>query len=159
MRCRFFYVVILLLGFDARAADLSVEQPWARATPGRAPTGAAYLTLVNSGKEADRLVGASTPAAAKAELHGHQPAANQPSSAQASGHGGHVMEMRPVAQIEVKPGEKVVFKPDALHLMLVGLKAPLKEGERFLLTLRFARAGEVTIEVPVAKAGAMGPPK
>ena len=67
--------------------------------------------------------------------------------------------MRPVAEIQVKPGETVVLKPGALHLMLVGLKAPLREGERFPVILRFARAGEVTIQVSVGKAGSIGPPK
>lgn len=155
MRRLLLYVVTFLLAFDApafdaRAADLAVEQPWARATPGRAPTGAAYLTLVNRGKEDDRLLGVTSPVAAKAELHGHQAAA---------GHGGHVMEMRPVAEVQVKAGQTVVFKPDALHVMLIGLKAPLKEGERFPLTLRFAKAGEMTVDVPVGRAGAMAPPK
>ncbi len=154
MLLRIFYVVLLFAGFEAHAADIAIEQPWARATPGRAPTGAAYLTLVNRGAEPDRLVGAATPAAAKAELHDHQPAANQP-----AGHSGHVTEMRPVAEIQVKPGETVVLKPGALHLMLVGLKAPLREGERFPVILRFARAGEVTIQVSVGKAGSIGPPK
>ncbi len=155
MRRLLLNVVIFLLAFDAfaltaSAADLAIEQPWARATPGRAPTGAAYLTLVNRGRDDDKLLGAATPVAGKVELHGSRAAA---------GHGGHVMEMRPVAEIEVKAGQSVVFKPDGLHVMLVGLKAPLKEGERFPLTLRFAKAGEVKIEVPVAKAGAMAPPK
>lgn len=157
MRRLLSYLVLSLLAFDAsafdaKAADMAVEQPWARATPGRAPTGAAYLTVVNRGKEPDRLLGAATPAATKAELHGHQAAAP-------SGHAGHVMEMRPVAEIEVKAGESVVLKPNGLHVMLVGLKAPLKEGERFPLTLRFARAGEIQVEVPIGRAGAMAPPK
>lgn len=152
MRRLLLYVVIFLLAFDApaNAADLAVDQPWARATPGRAPTGAAYLTLVNRGKDDDRLLGAASPVAAKAELHGHQAA---------TGHAGHVMEMRPVAEVQVKAGQTVVFKPDSLHVMLVGLKAPLKEGERFPLTLRFAKAGEIQVEVPVGRAGAMAPPK
>jgi len=152
MRRLLLYVVTFLLAFDApaNAADLAVEQPWARATPGRAPTGAAYLTLVNRGKDDDRLLGAASPVAAKAELHGHQAA---------TGHAGHVMEMRPVAEVQVKAGQTVVFKPDSLHVMLVGLKAPLKEGERFPLTLRFAKAGEIQVEVPVGRAGAMVPPK
>ena len=74
-------------------------------------------------------------------------------------HTGHVMEMRPVAGIEIKPGQRVVFRPGSLHVMLIGLKEPLKEGTRFRLTLSFARAGEIVLEVPVAKAGAMGPPR
>ncbi|MBM3533575.1 MAG: copper chaperone PCu(A)C [Alphaproteobacteria bacterium] len=155
---RCLYVVILLFVFDARAADLAVEQPWARATPGRAPTGAAYLTLVNRGKEIDRLLGATTTAAAKVELHTYQRSGTAPTGAHA-GHGSHMMEMRPVERLEVKPGETVVLKPDGVHVMLIGLKAPLKEGERLPLTLRFERAGEIAIEVPIAKAGAMGPPK
>ncbi|MBL8690181.1 MAG: copper chaperone PCu(A)C [Rhodospirillaceae bacterium] len=152
MRRLLLYVVIFLFAFDApaKAADLAVEQPWARATPGRAPTGAAYLTLVNRGKDDDRLLGAASPVAAKAELHGHQAA---------TGHAGHVMEMRPVAEVQVKAGQTVVFKPDSLHVMLVGLKAPLKEGERFQLILRFAKAGEIQVEVPVGRAGAMAAPK
>lgn len=156
MRRLLLYVVTFLLAFDAPAiaADLAIEQPWARATPGRAPTGAAYLTLVNRGKDDDRLLGAASPVAAKAELHGHQAATGH------AGHSaGHVMEMRPVAEVLVKAGQTVVFKPDSLHVMLVGLKAPLKEGERFQLTLRFAKAGEIQVEVPVGRAGAMAPPK
>jgi len=154
---RCLYVVILLFVFDARAADLAVEQPWARATPGRAPTGAVYLTLVNRGTAADRLLGAASPAAAKVELHRyHRP---EPAAGAHAGHGGQVMEMRPVDRLEVKAGETVVLKPDGLHVMLVGLKAPLKEGERLTLTLRFERGGEIQVDVPIARAGAMGPPK
>lgn len=159
MRRQLLYVVMLLVGFDAQAADLAVEQPWARATPGRAPTGAAYFSLTNRGAEADRLVGAATSAAARAELHGHRRPPSHAASGQAGGHAGHVMEMRPVAEIAIKPGESVVLKPDALHVMLIGLKAPLKEGGSFPLTLRFARAGEIQVEVRVGKAGAMGPPR
>jgi len=141
-----FFVLLLASAFSAKAADVAVEQPWARATPGRAPNGAAYFTLANTGKDADRLISASTPAAARAELHTHV-------------HSGTVMEMRPVEAIEVKPGERVTLQPGGLHVMLMGLKAPLKEGERMPLTLRFARGGEVTVDVPVGKAGASGPAK
>jgi copper(I)-binding protein len=143
---------MLLLAPAAQAADIVVEQPWARATPGRAPTGAAYLVLVNQGRDSDRLIGASSPVATKVELH-------ESAGAQASGHSGHVVEMRPLAEIEVKPGQRIVLRPNATHVMLVGLKEPLKEGASFPLLLRFAKAGTVTIQVPVAKAGAMGPPK
>lgn len=141
-----FFVLLLAGAFSAEAADVAVEQPWARATPGRAPNGAVYFTLANSGRDADRLVAASTPAAARAELHTHI-------------HSGTVMEMRPVEAIEVKPGERVTLKPGGLHVMLMGLTAPLKEGARMPLTLRFARGGEVTVDVPVGKAGASGPAK
>jgi copper(I)-binding protein len=65
--------------------------------------------------------------------------------------------MRPVEAIEVTPGAPIVLQPGGLHVMLIGLKAPLKEGERFPLTLTFERAGTIEVEVVVEKLGAMGP--
>ncbi len=49
----------------------------------------------------------------------------------------------------IPPGETLAFGPGGAHLMLSGLKTPLREGDRFDLTLQFEAAGEVTIEVPV----------
>lgn len=134
----------LVLAQDFEVGSLRVEQPWARATPGRAPNGAVYLTVTNQGATADRLVRASSPAAKHAGLHSH------------SMEGG-VMKMRPVAAIEVAPGSPTVFAPGGLHIMLMGLTAPLKEGERFPVTLTFERAGSLEIEVTVEKLGAMQP--
>jgi periplasmic copper chaperone A len=103
------------------ASSITVDAAWARATPGGAKTGVVYLTLANHGADADRLVGASTPVAEKAQLH---------SEFEANG----VMKMRPLAAIEVKPHEKTALKPNGMHLMLIGLKQSLKEGENFPLT-------------------------
>ena len=121
-----------------------MQNPWARASAGAHRTGAAYLTLVNHGDKVDRLVGASTPAAERAELHAHL-------------HENGVMRMRQVEAIEVHPGEPAVLAPGGLHVMLMGLAKPLEEGARFPLTLRFEKAGEVTVQVAVLKAGAAGP--
>jgi copper(I)-binding protein len=129
---------------DTQVGDLRIEHPWARATPGRAPNGAAYMTLVNEGSEPDRLLSVSSPVAERAALHGHR---------MVSG----VMEMRRVEALEVVPGSPVVLRPGGLHLMLMGLKAPLEEGERFPLTLTFKRAGPVEVEAVVEKLGAMEP--
>jgi len=130
---------------DARLGDLSIEGAWARASAGPAGAGAAYMHIANGGGGADRLVAASTPRAGKAELHEHV-------------HQDGVMRMREVeGGMALAPGQHTMLEPGGLHVMLFGLTAPLKEGERFPLTLRFERAGEVTVEVDVkgvaAKAG------
>lgn len=129
----------------AAAADLEVHHPWARASLGAHQTGAAYLALVNFGESADRLVAVSTPAAKRAELHGH--------SMDDQG----VMKMRPVEAIEVTPKSEAHLQPGGLHVMLMGLVAPLKEGDAFPMTLRFEKAGEIQVTVTVLAPTAMGP--
>ena len=126
------------------AGKVEAQEAWARASAGAHKTGAAYLTILNHGDSVDRLVAASTPAAERAELHAHL-------------HEGGVMRMRQVDAIEVHPGEPMVLAPGGLHVMLMGLARPLKEGERFPLTLSFEKAGEQTVQVAVQKAGAAGP--
>lgn len=127
-----------------RIGDLVVSEAWARATPARAPTGAAFLTIVNNGREADRLLDASSPVAEKVMLHAHH------------AHDG-VMRMREQPDIPIDPGSTVTLRPGEQHIMLLGLKGPLNRGERFPLQLRFERAGSVQIDVAVASAGASGP--
>jgi copper(I)-binding protein len=96
------------------------------------------VTLINHGQAADRLLSASSSAAARAELHAHL---NE----------GGVMRMKALDVIVLAPGERVSLHPSGLHVMLVDLKAPLREGTRLTLTLGFAKAGEVTLEVPVLR--------
>ena len=122
---------------------IEIGQPWARATPGRAQIGAVYLTI--RAPAGDRLVSVSSPVAARGELH---------ESAMA----GMVMKMRPLAGLTMPAGQKVALAPGGIHIMLVGLKAPLREGQSFALTLTFAKAGPQTVTVMVGKVGAMGPP-
>ena len=126
------------------AAALEVAQPWARATPGDAPNGAAYLTIVNHGHEMDRLVGVTSPVSRRVEMHTHTME-------------GGMMRMRQVSAVEVHPGEPAVFRPGANHIMLIDLKEPLVEGESFPLTLTFDRAGPVETTVEVQGVGSMGP--
>ncbi len=123
------------------AGDITVRHPWSRATPGRAPNGAVFLTLVNGGATADRLVAASSPVAARAGFH-------------TTLREGEVMKMRPLQAIEVPAGGAATLAPGGLHIMLMGLKAPLRKGESFPLTLTFERAGTVVVEVVVEGPGA-----
>jgi copper(I)-binding protein len=134
----------VLLGGVARADDgITIDQAWARATPGNAKTGAIYITVTNHASTPDQLTAASTPVAATATLH---------ETTMDNG----VMKMRPSGPVTIAPGKTFVFKPDAHHIMLEGLKAPLKEGDKVPLTLTFAHAGTRQVTVSVAKAGAMG---
>ena len=136
----------VLLALPAAAADsvrpsgIAVEQAWARATPPGASTGAVYLTLSVTATATDRLVKVESPAARAAELHSM------------SVEGG-VMKMRPVAAIEVNPGTKTELKPGGLHIMLIGLRKPLVEGDVVPLSLTFAHAGRIEVQATVRKAG------
>lgn len=124
---------------DYTLGPLTIDHPWARASV--AANGAAYMTISTSGPEPDELVAAASPVAGKVELHTHVME-------------GDVMRMRPVKAIDVNVGEPAVLRPGGLHVMLIGLKAPLQEGETFPLTLRFERAGEITVDVAVQAVGA-----
>ena len=128
----------------AQSAGVEVTRAWARATPGKAENGAAYLTIESA--VGDRLTGISTPAAKKAELH-------------TMSMDGNVMKMRPLAGLDLPAGQKVALKPGAVHIMLMGLSEPLRAGQSFPLTLRFEKSGSREINVVVESAGAMGPEK
>lgn len=123
----------------ADASDISLDHVWARASAGNATTGAAYLTVTDNGRP-DRLVGASTPIAAMAELH---------ETINDNG----VMKMRPVAGIALEPGKPVTFAPGGYHVMLMGLKSPLKAGDSFPLTLTFEHAQPITVTAHVEAVG------
>lgn len=121
----------------ARAALLSpiaVSDGFVRATTDGQTMTAAYVTLTSPVDDA--LVGVSTGAAASASIHEMKMA-------------GDVMQMRPLARLPLKAGEAAVLKPGGTHLMLEGLKGPLGDGGKLKLVLRFEKAGEQTIELPV----------
>lgn len=129
---------------DYRVGNLQISQPWARGTPGSARTAAAYMSISIHGDRTDRLVSVSTPVSRTAQLHAHLMEND-------------VMKMRRVAAIEIHSGEPSVLRPGGTHVMLMGLKRPLKEGDAFPMTLTFERAGDVQVMVAVRKMGSMGP--
>lgn len=128
---------------EYRLKGLTVSHPWARATAGPARAGAAYLTITNHGQKMDRLLAVATPAAKRASVH---------VTLMEQG----VMKMRPVKAVEVHPGEPAVLQPGGMHVMLMGLKAPLEAGERFPMTLTFENTGVIEILVTVKGVGSMG---
>lgn len=122
---------------EYKLGPLEIGHPYARPTPPGAKTGAAYLSVTNRGKAADRLVQASSSVAASVDLHSMRME-------------GNIMRMRPEKAIEVPAGGTVKLEPNGrLHIMLEEIKQPLKKGDRIPLTLRFEKAGEIKVELSV----------
>lgn len=117
-----------------------VSDAWSRATPPGTTVGAAYMTI-QGGKEADRLVDASSDRAAMVHLH---------SVEEKDG----VSKMRAIDAVEIPAGQRVTLAPKSTHVMLMGLDAPLVAGQTFVVTLRFAKAGEQPVTVTVKPATA-----
>jgi copper(I)-binding protein len=144
-----FLVFALLLGsigiasaHDYKLGALEIGHPWARATPPTAPSGAGYLSVKNTGTAPDRLMTVSSPAAQTVQVHEMKME-------------GNVMRMRELASpLEIKPGETATLAPGGLHLMMMGLKGPLKQGEKVPLTLTFEKAGKIDIELHIEAMGA-----
>lgn len=133
-------VALLALSANPGRAAVKIADGWVRAPPRGAPTAAAYLTLTNPGRAPDRLLGATTPAAENAGVHSMSMV-------------GGVMRMRALdAGLPLPGGASVRLQPGGDHLMLTGLKQPLTVGSRVALTLRFQRAGEVRVSLPVRAA-------
>ncbi len=131
-----------LLAPGLACAQATVAMPWARATAPLAKIGGAFMTITSP--VADSVVGASTPVAETAELH---------QTVEQNG----VMKMLAVPVLPLEPGKSVILKPGSYHLMLMGLKAPLKLGDSFPLTFTFAHSKPVTVQVKVEAPGAAGP--
>jgi copper(I)-binding protein len=139
---------LLLAGIGAASAHsyklgtLEIGHPWARATPPTAPTGGGYLSVKNTGTTPDRLISVSSPAAETVQVHEMKM-------------DGNVMRMREIGGgLEIPPGATVTLAPGGMHLMMMGLKAPLKQGERIPLTLVFEKAGKIDVELAVVAMGA-----
>lgn len=126
---------IIALTAGALASDVTVKDAFARAsaTP-TATTGAIYLTIASP--ENDRLIAVFSPAGAMAHIH---------ESKDENG----IMKMEMLESLDLAAGSETVMAPGGLHIMLMGLKAPLKKGESLPLELTFEKAGVVSLMVPV----------
>ncbi len=117
---------------------ISVAEQYARSSGSKAKSGAVFLVLQNSGPADDRLISVTTPVAARAELHTHFEDSNG------------VMMMRPIEDgIVVPSGQQHMLERGGDHIMLMGLIAPLVQGDLLTFILTFEKAGEVTVIVPV----------
>ena len=130
---------------EVKAGDLVITQAWSRATPGGAKVAGGYLTIENKGSAPDRLIGGSADVADKVQVH-----------EMATSNG--VMTMRPLDKgLSIEPGKTVKLAPGGHHLMLLGLKSPLKQGDKVPVTLEFEKAGKVKLSLDVHGVGAQAP--
>lgn len=121
---------------DFKAGDITIDHPYATPTVAEQKTGAVYFRhLSNGGDKVDRLVSASTPVARVVEIHQMLME-------------GDVMRMRAITALDIPAGKSIEVKQGGLvHLMLLDLKRPLREGARFPMVLRFERGGEKEVMV------------
>ena len=139
-----------VLAHGTRAGDLTIDHPYAVPSLAGVSTGALYFrAITNNGNEPDQLLSARTKVADSVDLHHMQM-------------DGNVMRMRAVAAIDLPARTEVRLRHGSAaaasgshHLMLNGLKAPLKDGDRFAVVLQFRRAGErevmVWVQTPKAR--------
>jgi len=134
----------LALAASPALAQVSIDQPWMRATAPGAKVAGGFMIVSNKGEAPDRLVAAASPLAERVELHVHID-------------DGGVMKMRQVQGFDVPASGRFELKPGGAHLMFVNIRRPIKEGEKIPVTLTFEKAGEVKAEYRVGGLGAMGP--
>lgn len=119
------------------SSQIELDKAWARPTVGHAP-GAVYVTIENKGSSADRLIGASSDNAAMAMVHQNEVVDG-------------VARMRMAGEINIPARDRIEMVPGGTHIMLEGLRAPLKTGDRFDLVLRFRNSGDKIVEVTVVR--------
>lgn len=123
---------------QAPLAQLRIENAWAAPTPGGVEVSAGYLTITNPTNAEDALIGVSSPRAARAEVH------------EMTMEGG-VMQMRAVARLPIAAGQTVTLAPGGRHLMFFDVTQPFAESETIPVRLRFERAGDVDVSLPVRR--------
>ena len=135
--------IALFLVATAAWSQVEIERPWVRATAPGAKVAAGYMTIHNKSASPDRLIGVTSPAAARVETHVHI-------------RDGDILRMREVKGYDVPARGAVELTPGGAHLMFVDIRQPLKAGDKVPAVLKFEKAGEVKVDflvVPLA-----GPP-
>lgn len=126
-------------GVFAGAADtVSVQDAYVRLAPPNAPATGAFMVIKNNGEKDVKVLKADNSASKVTELHTHLNEAG-------------VMKMRPVSAIEIKSKSEAVLKPGGLHIMLIDLKAPMKEGDVVPITLSFDDGSSKVIDAKVVR--------
>ena len=134
------WALLLLLPCGAALAQVQIDNAWSRATAPGAKIAAGYMVIRNDSAQPDRLIGASSPLAARVEMHVHIK-------------DGDIVRMREVKGYDVPAKASFELKPGGAHLMFVDIKRPFKEGEKVPAKLRFEKAGELSVEFNVGRLG------
>jgi periplasmic copper chaperone A len=129
---------------EVTVGALKINGAWAKAMLPGQPVGGGYLAIENTGGEADRLVSVTSAASPDVQIHEMKME-------------GDVMKMRKLPDgLEIPAGGKVELKPGGYHLMFMEVKTPFKQGDVLKVALKFEKAGEVEVALPVEAADAMG---
>lgn len=143
-------ISLLLVGLLAAAGALAasadhvtVVEPYVRLAPPNAPATGAFMVIKNNGEKDVKVMKADNPASKVTELHTHL---NE----------GGVMKMRPVAGIDIKAKGEAVLQPGGLHVMLINMNAPLKEGDSVPITLTFDDGSSKKVDAKVVRPVAAG---
>ena len=124
--------------------SIDINRPWMRQSPATAQQAAGFFTVTNKAREADRLIAAESPVAARVEIHGIKVV-------------GPGITMRPMEKgLGLPPDTAITLKPRGYHLMMQELKKPLIKGERVPVTLTFEKAGARQVELVVEAEGPIG---
>ena len=135
------FAATLLMATSAFAEGLMVKDPYARAARPNAPTGAAFMTLMNHSDQDITLIGVSSDVAKRVELHTHIE------------NGEGVMQMSEIeGSITIPAGEMHMMKRGGDHVMMMGLTQSLVDGETFSVTFEFENGAEMVVEIPVDNA-------
>ncbi|PKO89634.1 MAG: hypothetical protein CVU16_11750 [Betaproteobacteria bacterium HGW-Betaproteobacteria-10] len=133
-------------GVLAAAADqVSVDNPYVRLAPPNAPATGAFMVIKNNGDKEIKVLKADNPVSRVTELHTHL---NE----------GGVMKMRPVPGIDIKAKGEAVLQPGGLHIMMIDLKAAMKEGDVLPITLTFGDDSTKQVDAKVVRPMAAGMP-
>jgi periplasmic copper chaperone A len=143
---------LLVLGLICSAAaiagsaeQISVQDPYVRLAPPNAPATGAFMVIKNNGDKDVKILKADNPVSKVTELHTHL---NE----------GGVMKMRPIAAIEIKANGEAILKPGGMHVMMIDLKAPMREGDMVPMTLIFDDGSSKQFEARVVRPMAAGMP-
>jgi len=136
-----FLVASLSACSGSKGPDIQISGVWARQSPMAATNGAAYMVIENKGNEDDALIGADADVSDVVEIHEMVIDEN------------NVMHMKPVEgqRLVIPAKSKVELKPGGYHIMFIGLKDQLKEGDVIDITLKFEKSGERKVQAPVKK--------
>ena len=138
MRTLFILLFSLILSVNSIASELTVNGQYVRATPPHAKNSAAFFTISNHTNQSVKLVAVSSDTADRVELHSH---------IKEDG----MMKMRQVKEVVINANSSTTLQPGGYHVMFLGLKNNLKEGQNVNITLSFDNGNQVNIDAPVQK--------
>jgi copper(I)-binding protein len=118
------------------AQSVQIKDAFARATNPGQSVGGGYLTIDNPNDTADKLIGVTFAKASSVQIHEMKMEGDR-------------MMMRDIGSLSIPAKSKVELKPGGYHLMLMGLKEPLNDGDVISISLQFEKAGKVDVKMPV----------